>query len=43
MDKLEITFDVITTENTHSYLNDIVESIRSQNIPENYEYLKYRQ
>jgi hypothetical protein len=36
MDKLKITFGIITTENTQSYLNDIIESIRSQNIPDDY-------
>jgi len=34
MDKLKITFGIITTENTQSYLNDIIGSIRSQNIPD---------
>ena len=34
MDKLKITFGIITTENTQSHLNDIIGSIRSQNIPD---------
>ena len=34
MDKLKITFGIITTENTQSYLNDVIGSIRSQNIPD---------
>ena len=34
MDKLKITFGIITMENTQSYLNDVVASIRAQKIPE---------
>jgi len=34
MDKLKITFGIITAENTQLYLNDIIESIRSQRIPD---------
>lgn len=33
MDKLKITFGIITTESTQSYLNDIIGSIRAQCIP----------
>jgi hypothetical protein len=40
MDKLKITFGIITTENTQTYLNDVIGSIRSQNIPnDSYEIL----
>jgi hypothetical protein len=34
MDKLKITFGIITTENTQHYIKDIIESIKLQNIPE---------
>ena len=34
MDKLKITFGIITMENTQSYLSDVIESIRAQNIPD---------
>jgi hypothetical protein len=34
MDKLKITFGIITTANTQTYLNDVIGSIRSQNIPD---------
>jgi len=33
MDKMKITFGIITTENTQSYLNDIIRSIENQCIP----------